>query len=156
MLVLRVTALRITFLRSSIVGVTGVGMGTSSCDRMRRILLPSSLCSVSESCISFVPRLRLSRLEFISFLIELSGKYPPLMLMLLSILLNKGGEEGPGEGIEICPLALLELHLFFRDFTRARWKLINFVAAGENSPTPSPPGLKPSEPKGLVKPFPVL
>lgn len=119
MFVLRVTAFRITFLRSSTVGVTGVGIGTSSCDCILLKSPPSSLCSVSEICMSVVPRLRLSRLELISFLLS-SGKYPPFMLRLLSMLLSRGGEEGPGECIELFPLALFEVHLRLRDFTRAR------------------------------------
>lgn len=121
MLVLRVTALRITLRRSSMLGVTGVGIGTSSCERICRRSPPSSLSSASESCIAVVPRLRLSLLEFTCFLVCSSTKYPPLMLRLLSMLLSRGGDEGPGEYMELCPLALLELILFLRDFTRARW-----------------------------------
>ncbi len=68
---------------------------------------------------SFVPRLRLSLLELTSFLAISSGKYPPFIL--LSMLLRSGGDEGPGEHIELWALALLELILFFRAFTRARW-----------------------------------
>ena len=69
---------------------------------------------------SFVPRLRLSLLELTSLLAVSSKKYPPFMLRLLSMLLSKGGDEGPGECSELCALALLELMRFFRDFTRAR------------------------------------
>lgn len=121
MLVLRVTALRMTLLRSSILGVTGVGIGTSSWENVRCKSPPSSLSSGSESCIAVVPRLRLSLLDFTSFLTFSSRKYPLEMLRLLSMLLSIGGEDGPGEYIELCPLALLELILFLLDFTRARW-----------------------------------
>ena len=40
--------------------------------------------------------------------------------MLLSMLFNNGGDEGPGECTELFPLALLDLHLCFRAFTLAR------------------------------------
>ena len=90
-LLLLVTARRTTCFRSSILGVTGAAIGTSSWEFICNVS-PSSLCSASESCILFVPRLRLSRRDRISSLVGSSRKYPALILILLSDVLIKGGD----------------------------------------------------------------
>jgi hypothetical protein len=86
---------------------------------------PSSLSPASERCKSFVPRLKLSRLDWIS-LRRSCSKYPPFML---SLLFMGGGDRGPGLCSELLPL--LELLRLRPLRSLARWKLMREAAAGE-------------------------
>ena len=58
------------------------------------------------------------------------------------MLFTKGGDSGPGLGLELLMLTLLELCLLRPLRNRARWKLIKLAAAGEFwAPIHSLPGL---------------
>lgn len=72
------------------------------------------------------------------------------------MLLMTGGDSGPGLGLELFPLALLELCLLLLVRYRARWKLMRLAAAGDGPPIQSLPGLwKVPGAKGF-KPPPIL
>ena len=73
------------------------------------------------------------------------------------MLLSNGGDTGPGDAIELCPLALLELFLLLPCLNLARWKLIRLAAEGEKGLIPSAPGLESMlEVNGFAKPLPSL
>jgi hypothetical protein len=58
------------------------------------------------------------------------------------MLFISGGDSGPGLGLELLALTLLELCRLRPLRNRARWKLIKLAAAGEfGMPIHSPPGL---------------
>lgn len=125
----RVTALRITPLGPSL---PGPSMSEFECPAVALLLLLSSL---SERWRSFVPKLRLSRLDWTCCLVSPVPKYP---LPAFSTLFRTPGDNGPGEGLELFMLTLLELCWLFPLRIRALlklikfgWKLMRLACAGE-------------------------
>jgi hypothetical protein len=135
MLLLRVTARLMTFLRSSALGVAGTDNPSAS----ELLLSASSLSMPSEIWRSLVPKLKLSLLLSKSFLAMSFEKYP---LFIPSTLFSGGGEDGPPLAIEeLLLLKLLELCLpFLLGLNLAPWKLFKFAAPPEK-PRPPIPGL---------------